>query len=379
MVTPEPATDSGRREAVRIGVVGCGNVATGSYLPFLQRLSLGEEPNRVVAACDVDGGRRGVMRERFGVERFSTDYREVIGDPEVELVLVLTAMPVHGEITRAALEAGKHVLVEKPMAMTLAEARGIVELAKESPGHLVPAPHVVLSPTYQAIWRHIQAGDIGTVLTARGFYGWSGPYWGPWYYRPGGGSMFDLGVYNVTTLTGLLGPARRVMAMSGVAIPERVIEGERVPVRSHDNAHLLLDFGDARYAVVTTGFTIQRYRTPGIELYGSAGTIQMLHEDWAPGGYELWRNEAGCWQVYEQGFWPWTDGVRHLLACIRTGTRPVVTPEHAYHVLEIMLKSMESGETGRALEIESSFEPPRFEAAGEEGTAHLDHDPSRER
>jgi predicted dehydrogenase len=128
-------------------------------------------------------------------------------------------MQQHGEIARAALEAGKHVLVEKPMAMTLPEAAELVELARHSPGCLVCAPHVVLSPTYQAIWQRLQQGAIGKVLSARGFYGWSGPIWGQWFYRPGGGAMFDLGVYNVTTLTGLLGPAKRVMAMSGIAIP----------------------------------------------------------------------------------------------------------------------------------------------------------------
>ena len=109
--------------------------------------------------------------------------------------------------------------------------------------------------------------------------------------------------------------------MSGIAIPERVVDGELIQVVAHDNAHLLLDFGDARYAVVTTGFTIQRYRCPGIELYGSDGTIQMIGEDWAPRGYELWQNKVGCWQVYEDGaYWPWTDGIRHMVECIEQGT-----------------------------------------------------------
>ena len=134
------------------------------------------------------------------------------------------------------------------------------------------------------------------------------------------------------------------MAMSGIAIPERVVDGELIQVGTHDNAHLLLDFGDARYAVITTGFTMQRYKVPGIELYGTEGTIQMIGEDWAPAGYEMWQNSAGCWQVFDEGLsWPWTDGIRHMIECIETGTPPVITPEHAYHVLEIMLKSMESG------------------------------------
>jgi predicted dehydrogenase len=320
------------------------------------------------------------MRERFGVDRFTTDERAVIESPDVDLVLILTSMPEHGRLARAALAAGKHVLVEKPMAMTLEEGAALVDLARRSPGYLVCAPHVVLSPTYQAMWRRVHGGDLGRIYSARGFYGWSGPWWGPWFYQPGGGSMFDLGVYNVTTLTGLLGPAKRVMAMSGIAIPERVVDDRPTKVETDDNAHLLLDFGATTYAVVTTGFTIQRYRVPGIELYGSEGTIQMIGEDWRPGGYELWQNRAGCWQVFEQQSpWHWTDGLRHTIECIEQGKPPAIRPEHAFHVLEIMLATMESGRTGRAVPIESTFEPPRFDVTDEAGPAeHPVHDPGRE-
>ena len=74
----------------------------------------------------------------------------------------------------------------------------------------------------------------------------------------------------------------RVTAMAGVAIPERVVEGETMRVQAEDNAHVLIDFGDARFASVTTGFTMQRYRSPAIELYGSEGVLQLLGDDWAP-------------------------------------------------------------------------------------------------
>jgi predicted dehydrogenase len=343
----------------------------------MQRLNIPRQRVDVTVVCDAAERQWDEARDRYALGTFTADYREVIDDPQIDLVLVLTSMQQHGEIARAALEAGKHVLVEKPMAMTLPEAAALVELARERPGYLVCAPHVVLSPTYQAIWQRLNQGAIGQVLTARGFYGWAGPDWGQWFYQPGGGAMFDLGVYNVTTLTGLLGPAQRVMAMSGIAIPERVVDDELIQVRTDDNAHLLLDFGDARYAVVTTGFTIQRYRVPGVELYGTEGTIQMIGEDWAPAGYEMWQNATGSWQTFEEGSnWPWTDGIRHIIECIETGTPPVITPEHAYHVLEIMLKTMESGRTGQAIPIESTFTPPRFDDASTLGPgAHRIHDP----
>jgi len=377
-----PDGDGGDEEARRVvapigvGVIGCGSVSR-KYIPHLLRLNIPRQRVDIRLLCDVDPAREAEVVARYAIDRFTTDPAEVLADPAIDLVLVLTSMREHGPLARAGLEAGKHVLVEKPMAMTLEEAAHLVELAKASPGHLLPAPHVVLSPTYGAIWRRVHEGNIGTVLTARGFYGWAGPDWGPWFYKPGGGPMFDLGVYNVTTLTGILGPARRIVALSGIAIPERVVDGEPTKVETDDNAQLLLDFGDARYAVVTTGFTIQKYRVPGIELYGSEGTIQMIGEDWAPQGYELWQNSAGCWQVFEEkSGWPWTDGIRHLVECIETGAAPLITPEHAFHVLEIMTKSMESGRTGRALDIESTFEPPRFADAEQVGVgAERDHAP----
>jgi hypothetical protein len=146
------------------------------------------------------------------------------------------------------------------MATSLAEADELVELARNGPALLVCAPHILLSPTFRAIHQVVRAGNVGRLLSARARYGWSGPWWGEWFYRPGGGSLFDLGVYNLTALCALFGPARRVAAMVGVAVPERVINGRSISVEADDDAHVMLDFGDSRFAAVTTGFTMQKYR-----------------------------------------------------------------------------------------------------------------------
>ena len=362
-------------KSVRIGVIGLGSVSE-KYVPHIRRLNVEGSPCEVVIACDLRPGMAERARD-WGIPDFTTDYRDVLARADVDVVLVLTAMQSHGQITRDALHAGKHVLVEKPMSMDLAEAAELVALAKVSTGHLVCAPHVTLSRTYQDMWRHIQAGDIGKPLSARGLYGWSGPDWGPWFYEPGGGPMYDLGVYNVTTLTGLLGPCRRVMAMTGIAIPDRIVDNRKITVQTDDNFQLLLDFGDACFAVVTTGFTMQRYQVSGIEIYGSQGTLNMKGEDWDPHGYDLWRNADGFWQNHEdRGHWPWTDGIRDLVQAVQQGRRPVNDPDHAYHVLEIMSKSMESGRLGQALTIDSSFTPPRFDSVESRIAPHLDHAPT---
>jgi predicted dehydrogenase len=347
-----------------LGVLGLGSVFAGPYASMIDRL---ERHGRVhvTAVYDVDAGKRHGAAARYDVDPEVADPEMLIGRPDVDVVLVLTSMNEHGALTRAALEAGKHVLVEKPLATDLETARELVELARRARGLLVCAPHIVLSPTFRAVKRCVDSGEIGNLVSARARYGWAGPWWNEWFYKPGGGSLFDLGVYNVTTLCALFGPAQRVTAMVGTAIPQRDVNGTRIAVEADDNAHVLLDFGDARFAVVTTGFTMQKYRSPAVELYGTEGTVQLLGDDWAPEGWELWRNADACWRIMPETdpHWRWTDGLRHLVDCVERGTTPINRPEHALHALEIMLAAQAAGRDGQARRITSAFPDPVFEQA----------------
>ena len=105
-------------------------------------------------------------------------------------------------------------------------------------------------------------------------------------------------VYNLKSLCGFMGPVRRVCAMVGTAIPRRMSEGVEIDVQADDNAQVLLDFGESRFACITTGFTMQKYRSPAIELYGTDGVLQMLGDDWAPQGFERWTKERELWEVH---------------------------------------------------------------------------------
>jgi predicted dehydrogenase len=188
--------------------------------------------------------------------------------------------------------------------------------------------------------------------------------------------VFDLTPYNLTTLTGLIGPARRVVAMTGTAIPAREVEGEIVSVQTEDNVQILIDFGEAVFGVVTSGFTMQQYRSPAVEIYGSTGAVQMLGDDWDPDGYELWQNSTGAWQVFKETDpgWSWCDGLNHLVDCIQSGRKPLITPEHANHVLEIMIRAKESGMDGQAKTVSSTFPRIDFTEAHSGLQAYQVHD-----
>jgi predicted dehydrogenase len=361
-------------DPVRVGIIGCGSVMQGPYMAQLERLRGGGEAE-VVIACDLDPTRRSMVRERFRIPAFTTDPGEVIGAEAVDLVLVLTSIAAHGSLAASALRAGKHVLVEKPMATDLDVGRELLALAREHDRILLCAPHIVLSPTYQAIWRLVRGGTLGRPYAARARYGWAGPDWDEWFYSASGGALFDISMYNVTALTGLLGPVRRVAAMTGIAIPRRTAGGSVATVEAEDNAQLLLDHGEGVLSSVTAGFTMQQTRSPAIEVYGAEGTVQLLGDDWAPQGYDLWTQPVGAWRHYKDldPAWLWTDGLRHVVECIREGTQPVIRPEHAFHVLEVVIRAREAAATGAAQTVSSTFGDLDLGAGESDEPVHLRH------
>ena len=362
---------------LRLGVLGLGSVFNGPYRSIIQQLTL-EGRVRLSAVYDVEPTKTAAVAAHHPGVLTPPDPDHLIDSSDVDIVLVLTSMNEHGALAARARAAGKHVLVEKPMATSLAEADELLAVDARNDGLLVCAPHVVLSPTYRRIHDAVQRGDIGQLVLARARYGWAGPWWGDWFYKPGGGALFDLGVYNLTTLCGLFGPVRRVAAMVGTAIPNRMSEGRMIDNTSDDNAHVLLDFGGQRFANIMTGFTIQKYRSPAVELYGTDGVLQMLGDDWAPEGFERWRNDTEVWEVHPESEpnWPWTSGLRHLVDCIEFGRPTISRPEHARHALDVMLAARQSADEGRFIDISSDFPALQYpDPVADESHSRRKHDP----
>jgi predicted dehydrogenase len=341
-------------DRLKIGFVGCGRVAKhySRVLEPLVRASIVE----VTFACDTVAAKHDSALSETGAARFTVNFREVVHSSDVDLVLVLTPMAEHAAIAAEALRGGKHVMVEKPLAVTIEEGVQLVELARRNSQSLVCAPLVTLSPTHRAMARLLHDRSIGLVTAARARCGSGGPTWGAWYYGRNGGVLFDLGVYNITSLTALLGPAVRVTAMARTALPKRIVDGREVNVESEDTAQLLLEFREGAIATVTTGFSLHRYRGAAIEIYGDHGTLNLLGDDWAPSGHELW-TEAQGWTTYPATHaWQWADGIRPVVEWIRHGVRTFVQAEHALHVLEIMCQAKASGDDGQTRTLQTTFD-----------------------
>lgn len=354
---------------VRVGVVGCGNVAE-NYVPHLQQSAAVE----LVAICDPLLDRARSFAQAFGIEHTFQNVDQMLNELDFELLVNLTPMPLHAPINRKALEAGRNVWCEKPLAQDLTEAQALLSLAQQQGVGLWSAPANPIAPAFQVMARRLAAGTIGQVYAAHGIAGSSGPSWpgSAWFYRKGGGSLFDLGVYNVTLFTGLLGPAQGVVALAGTAIPRRSINGHSIAVEADDNTALLLDHGNTVYSVIQAGFVYAAQRDDWtVQLIGTAGALTMGGYAWEPEEVSLYRGDRvkapGRWETDlpgEQEPYVWQSGATYIAECLAKGEKPLLSGEHAVHVLEVMLAAKRSAQTGQRIQIASTFSWPLLQSAG---------------
>ena len=202
----EPAPPARR---IRVGVIGCGSVST-QYLPHLARSPFVE----LVSACDIIPERVRNQAERHRIPNSYPNIDRMLAGAAFDLFVNLTDMQEHERLNRQAIQAGKHVWSEKPLANSYAAGQQLLALAAERQVRVWGAPTVVNSPQFGFMARTIASRSLGKIAAARADYGHTGPDWSAFFYEEGGGSLPDLGVYSLTTLTGLLGPARAVTAMT---------------------------------------------------------------------------------------------------------------------------------------------------------------------
>jgi predicted dehydrogenase len=348
---------------IKTGVIGCGSVS-GSYLPHMVKSPYIE----LVSVCDIVVERAERAAKKFNVPHSYPNVDRMLAGADFEFLVNLTSMPSHFPVNKKGLEAGKHVWSEKPLATEVPEAEMLLDLAHKKGVKLWGAPTVVTSPQFAFMAKTLNAGKLGTLAGAHAAYGHEGHLWSAWFFQKKGGSLYDLGVYNVTTLTGLLGPAKAVVGMTGIGTPERTLtDGTRVKVEVADNEMLLIDHGNAVFSHIQSGYNYGatsghsgKTADYSIDINGSKGRMHLVGYDWAPHGVDLAtldKPEAERYEPDPKGYlWQW--GASYTAECLATGRESPITAEHALHVLEVMNACHKSQETGRRIPIRSTFKYP---------------------
>jgi predicted dehydrogenase len=360
---------------VTVGIIGAGNVIW-AYFQVLDRLL----PRGLARMGPVCARRRETWQDlqarRPGIELVA-DAAAVL-QADVDVVLIITPPESHSSLARMALENGKHVVLEKPAAATRCEAQELAQIALERGLHLMFAPFVQLAPTFQALCGRIQDGAIGKAHTARGLYGNAGSTWAPWYHDGRVGPLAEVGIYNLKSLTAVLGPVVEVQCTEALTVGEREICGETVRTAGSDTCHLLLKHQDGALSSLVAGHSIQRYRRPALEFYGTEGTANLLGDDWDPRGFELWRNSAGCWEEFEpvDPTWLWADGLAEMVHSLLEKRQPLHSLEHDLHLLEVIEASAKAAKEKRAIPLQSVFPPLSLRLEKRQDRHHL-HDHTR--
>jgi predicted dehydrogenase len=297
---------------------------------------------------------------------------------DVDVVLIITSPDSHATLVRMALEHGKHVVVEKPAAATRCEAQQLVELARDRGLHLMCAPFVQLAPTFRALWGRIEEGAIGKVHSARALYGNAGSTWSRWYHDGSVGPLAEVGIYNLKSLTAVLGPVVEVQAAETLAVAEREIGGQTVGTAGADISHILVRHQDDALSSLVSSHCIQRYRRPALEFYGTEGTANLLGDDWDPRGFEIWRNNAGCWEEFDpiDPTWLWADGLAEMVNALREERQPLHCLEHDIHLLEVIEASAKAAREKRSIAVQSRFRPLDLRLEERQDRHHL-HDHTR--
>lgn len=368
-------------DRVRIGLAGCGSVSQRGLIPHLVEDDISQWCE-LTAVMDPVPGRASTTAEKFGVPLSFEDYDEMLA-ADIDAVVIASPIGVHYEQTMKAIEAGKHIHLNKTITTTKAEADDVIEAAEKAGLKIVASPGRAYRGDTKMMKSFVDAGKIGHVYwaetgTAAGGHEFESFRTGDdvlsnvnpaWYYkRPGGGPMYDMTVYALHTLTGILGPVKRVSGMSGIGLPARFFKGEEIKVEMDDNTHLLLDFGNNVHSIIFGSNSFGGPARPFASVFisGSEGAVQLKR-----GEVELWgRNaEDGHAVTTADRAMPFVFGkhaeiperhvysdIMHMVDCVLTGRTPAVSAEHARHVVEIIELGYKSAETGQTLTMATTFE-----------------------
>lgn len=341
---------------VKVGIIGSQfeadiHAASFQILP---------EEAEVVAVASPTPGHAEEFARRYGIRRVFHDYREMLRESDVEMVTIAAPNCLHAQMTIDCAQAGKHVVCEKPLSMTLEEADAMVDTCRRHGVLLMYAEELFFTPKYVRAKQMADEGAFGRVHLVKQCEKHSGPH-APWFWdvnRSGGGVTMDMGCHGIAFCWWFLGRPKieSVYCQMGT-----YVHGDKT--RGEDESVCLLEFAGSALGVVETSWTRQGGMDDRIEVGGEGGvTYANLHmgnalPTFSRYGYGYAVEKAPTtrgwtYPVFEE---LWNYGfpqeMRHFARCVRGKEQPIVPGEDGRVVMEVLYAAYESARTGAKVRL----------------------------
>lgn len=351
----------------KIGIAGIGNIS-GIYLKNLTGMF--SKQVKLKAVTDAVYSRAEKAAAQYKLKAFKT-VKEMAKSPDVDIVLNLTPPPMHYEVALSVIKAGKHVYNEKPLCVQRHEAAYLLALAVEKKLRVGGAPDTFLGAGIQTCIKLIDDGWIGKPIAATAFMMNRGPeHWHPspeFYYKQGGGPMFDMGPYYLTALVSLLGPIARVSGSAKTNIPKRLItsqplNGTIVDVEVPTHIAGVLDFAGGAVCTIITSFEVFSHSLPHIEIYGTEGSLQIPDPNFFCGPVNVRRFDDEQWSQIpllknysenSRGL-----GITDMALAIEEKRPHRASGELCFHVLDVMHGIHAASSSGKYYKLKSKCKRP---------------------
>ncbi|BCH59495.1 oxidoreductase [Agrobacterium vitis] len=360
---------------LNVGIIGCGNISSAYFTlaPLFKGIT-------VVACADINMNAAELRAEEFGVKAQTVE--ELLANSAVDVVVNLTIPAVHYAVSKQILEAGKHVYSEKPLVLSLEEGESLRRIAKDKGLSVGCAPDTFLGGAHQLARKHIDEGGIGRVTSGTCHVMSPGmEMWHPnpdFFFLPGGGPILDLGPYYIANLINLIGPVKRVGALTSMASDTRTItseprNGEVIPVKTPTNIHALLEFVNGATITLSASWDVWCHRHANMELYGTEGSLFVPDPNFFGGAVEAtgrnkevkpleeWDHPFGI-NNQESAQGPRanyrTAGLADMALAIIEGRDARCSLDRVLHGVDVMTAILKSGETGEFVSLSTTCTQP---------------------
>ncbi|MBX4870789.1 Gfo/Idh/MocA family oxidoreductase [Rhizobium bangladeshense] len=358
-----------------VGIIGCGNISTTyfSLAPLFKGL-------KVLACADINVQAAEARAKEYGVRAQTID--ALLANDEIDVVVNLTIPDAHFPVSKAILEAGKHVYSEKPLVLSLEQGEELRRIAKAKNLAVGCAPDTFLGGAHQLARKFVDDGGIGRITSGACYVMSPGmEMWHPnpdFFFLPGGGPILDLGPYYIANLINLIGPVKRVGAMTSMASPTRTItseprHGEIIPVKTPTTIQALLEFVNGATVTLSASWDVWSHRHANMELYGTDGSLYVPDPNFFGGTVEASGRDKDIkpLEAWEHPFGKInqespsgsranyrTAGLADMAMSLIEGRDARCSLDRTLHGVDVMTSILKSGEEGRFIDLTTTCTQP---------------------